>query len=159
MNRSSLVYKNKQRVPLAEFKISKHAIRRFVERSSALGLAFSEKNPEKTIRKLLTLAKPEKPRCKVTKWELFKRKILYKSPTKTYVAYGWRFVVDIEKNTVVTVERIKVKENYIGNYSPSSYVSEQFSSSENYKKSPSSVKWISSPGNYKTNTYNSTANA
>lgn len=101
---------------LSNVKITNHAVQRFVERASALGISFSENNPEKTIKKILKRAVPENPKNYTTRWELFKRNITRKGNTKTYIADGWRFVVDITTNTLITIERVKVHENFAKNY-------------------------------------------
>ena len=93
----------------SKLKITQHALKRFRERYSKL-------YPNRRIdlltelQRILRNLKPEKPRDRRARWELFKRSILH-GKSKTYVTNdGWRVVV-VRGNTIVTIERVDVSEN------------------------------------------------
>lgn len=88
------------------YRITKHAMERFVERATTLGV----KADLKELYRLLKNAKTEKPN-RTTKWELFKRQITH-GKARILTNRGWRFIVCPRTNTVITVERINPAENY-----------------------------------------------
>ncbi len=89
--------------------IRTHAQQQFRDRAALQGV---DGSPDK-LKRLLSIAKPEKTNGKTAGWELFKRSIIHgKSGRKTrfLVAEGWRFVIG--GNLVRTVERVKPHENF-----------------------------------------------
>lgn len=91
------------------FSFSKHALHQFKERAKNIGFAPASLE---VLNKLLEGASPERPKDRVTRWELFKRSVL-RGKTVYLVNKGWRFVVDPGRKVVITVERVKPAENYI----------------------------------------------
>ena len=89
-----------------EFKITDHAQKQFRDRAALLGLNGSLKE----LNRLLSVAVPETSNGKTTRFELFKRSMLYDKRAMFLTANGWRFVVVGSK--VATVERVKPHENY-----------------------------------------------
>lgn len=110
----------KSKLDLNKIRISKHAIQRFKERSWFLGMntEVPDKQIEERVRRLLCQAEEETLSNKKARWELFKRAILRSkegglNKTKTFTCNGWRFVVDMKRKTLVTVERVNVFENHL----------------------------------------------
>lgn len=93
-------------------RLTKHAIQRFIERANIVVFSYSETNPDKTIMKLFSKAQPEIPKNEKTRWELFRRRMMYGADTQTYVYDQWRFVVSQKKNLIITIERVKAHENF-----------------------------------------------
>lgn len=86
--------------------ITNHALQRFIERSSKLGIPTPKKANE-TILNLYKKAKPEDVDDvhKVLRLIKNKKEVIYK------IYQGWRFVVSKEGDTILTVERIKQEQN------------------------------------------------
>lgn len=89
-----------------EFIVSDHAQKQFRDRAAFLGLNESLKE----LIRLLSIAAPETTNGKTTRFELFKRSMLYDKRAMFLTARGWRFVV--VGDIVATVERIKPHENF-----------------------------------------------
>jgi len=91
---------------MLQYRFARHAVTQWGRLAACLGVDNSIEELEKIFRQ----AKPEKPDCRSTRWNIFVRQILH-GETEYRVAKGWRFVVD--GSTVVTVERVRPHENYI----------------------------------------------
>lgn len=92
---------------MTDITISQHAVERFIERSRKNGMA-APHNPQKTILKLLQMAQADE---KMDPAHRVKRLISSLAEAKYYVVQGWRFVLDKEGKTVLTVEREKHEQN------------------------------------------------
>jgi hypothetical protein len=90
------------------YKITNHAVQRFVERSKHNGRLDVIKKPRRIIRRLLINAKEVRGNETRRMRRLIDNNFI---SVKYLIINGWRFVVTNKDNIVVTVERINQLEN------------------------------------------------